>query len=146
EKNGPFKNIYDFFERVNYSVVNRKSLENLAYAGAFDSIAEFHRSKFFSPDQRDPSGSTFLESLIRYGQRVQAEKNNAQQSLFGGGGVVDIQAPTVPVSLDWSQIQTLNYEREMMGLYLTAHPLDEYNSSSTTCVRSSWPTWPICSR
>ena len=126
EKNGPFKNIYDFFERVNYSVVNRKSLENLAYAGAFDSIAEFHRSKFFSPDQRDPSGSTFLESLIRYGQRVQAEKNNAQQSLFGGGGVVDIQAPTVPVSLDWSQIQTLNYEREMMGLYLTAHPLDEY--------------------
>ena len=126
EKNGPFKHIYDFFERVNYSVVNRKSLENLAYAGAFDSISDFHRSKFFSPDQRDPSGSTFLESLIRYGQRVQAEKNNAQQSLFGGGGVVDIQAPTVPVSLDWSQIQTLNYEREMMGLYLTAHPLDEY--------------------
>ena len=126
EKNGPYKNIYDFFERVNYSVVNRKALENLAYAGAFSSIADFHRSKFFAPDQRDSSGGTFIEALIRYGQRVQAERNNAQQSLFGGGGMVDIQPPTVPVSLDWSQIQTLNYEREMMGLYLTAHPLDEY--------------------
>ena len=126
EKNGPFKNIYDFFERVNFSVVNRKALENLAYAGAFSSIAEFHRSKFFAPDPRDSSGGTFLEALMRYGQRVQAEKNNAQQSLFGGGSVVDIQPPTVPVCLDWTSIQTLNHEREMMGLYLTAHPLDEY--------------------
>ena len=126
EKGGQFKNIYDFFERVNYSVVNRKALESLAYAGAFSSITDFHRSKFFAPDQRDPSGATFLESLIRYGQRVQAEKNNAQQSLFGGGGVVDIQPPTVPSSYDWTQLETLNHERDMMGLYLTAHPLDEY--------------------
>ncbi len=57
---------------------------------------------------------------------MQAEKNNAQQSLFGGGGVVDIQPPTVPSSYDWTQLETLNHERDMMGLYLTAHPLDEY--------------------
>ncbi|MDO4758004.1 MAG: DNA polymerase III subunit alpha [Rikenellaceae bacterium] len=126
EENGPFKNIYDFFERVNYSVVNRKAIENLAYAGAFSSIADFHRSKFFAPDVRDTSGGSFLEALIRYGQRVQQEKNNAQQSLFGGFGAVDIQPPTVPSCYDWSQLETLNKEREMMGLYLTAHPLDEY--------------------
>ncbi len=126
ERNGNYKDIYDFFERVNYSVVNRKCIENLAYAGAFASIADFHRSKFFAPDQRDPSGSTFIEALMRYGQRFQAEQNNAQQSLFGGGGHVDIQRPTLPVAMEWSQLETLHKEREMMGLYLTAHPLDEY--------------------
>ena len=126
ERNGSYKNIYDFFERVNYAVVNRKCLENLAYAGAFSSIAEFHRSKFFAPERQDSTGATFLEALMRYGQRFQAERDNAQQSLFGGGGQIDIQRPAVPSALDWSQLETLHKEREMMGLYLTAHPLDEY--------------------
>lgn len=125
EAHGLYKDIYDFFERVNYSVVNRKCLENLAMAGSFDSFSGFHRSKFMAPDQRD-SQATFLEMLIRYGQRVQAEKNNAQQSLFGGGGTADIQRPTLPVCEDWSPLETLNKEREMMGHYLSAHPLDAY--------------------
>ncbi|MBR5850552.1 MAG: DNA polymerase III subunit alpha [Alistipes sp.] len=126
EQHGPYKDIYDFFERVNYSVVNRKCIENMAYAGSFSGLIDFHRSKFFAADQRDTQGMTFLEQLIRYGQRYQAEKSNAQQSLFGGGGVVDIQRPTTPVAFDWTQLETLNKEREMMGLYLTAHPLDEF--------------------
>ena len=126
EQHGPYKDIYDFFERVNYSVVNRKCLENMAYAGSFSSLVEFHRSKFFASEARDGAGTTFIELLIRYGQRFQAEKSNAQQSLFGGGGAVDIQRPTTPVCFDWSQLETLNKEREMMGLYLSAHPLDEY--------------------
>ncbi len=126
EKNGKFKDIYDFMERVNYSVVNRKCLENIAYAGGFDSISGFHRGKFFGADLRDGSGITFIELLTRYGQRFQAEKNNAQQSLFGGGGEVDIQRPTIPACADWSQLETLTKEREMIGLYLSAHPLDEY--------------------
>ena len=125
-RNGKFKDIYDFMERVNYAVVNRKCLENLAYAGAFDSIATFHRGKFFGADLRDSSGATFMEQLIRYGLRYQAEKNNAQQSLFGGGGQVDIQPPVIPACADWSQLETLSKEREMMGLYLSAHPLDDY--------------------
>ncbi len=125
-KNGRFKDIYDFMERVNYSVVNRKCLENLAYAGAFDSITDFHRGKFFGVDARDNSGITFIELLMRYGQRFQAEQNNAQQSLFGGGEHVDIQRPVLPACADWSQLETLSKEREMMGLYLSAHPLDDY--------------------
>jgi len=124
--NGPFKDIYDFVERVNYSLVNRKCLENLAYAGAFDSIADFARSKFFGTDTRDASGVTFLEQLMRYGQRQQNERNNAQQSLFGGSGHVDIQRPVTPSCADWSQLEKLSREREMVGLYLSAHPLDEY--------------------
>lgn len=126
ERNGRFKDIYDFMERVNYSVVNRKCLENIAYAGGFDSISGFHRGKFFGADARDGSGIAFIELLTRYGQRFQAEKSNAQQSLFGGGGEVDIQRPTIPACADWSQLETLTKEREMIGLYLSAHPLDEY--------------------
>ncbi len=126
EEHGPFKDIYDFFERINYSVINRKCIENMAYAGSFSSLIEFHRCKFFAADTRDGAGLMFLEQLMRYGQRYQAEKNNAQQSLFGGGGTIDIQRPVVPSCLDWNQLETLNKEREMMGLYLSAHPLDEY--------------------
>ncbi len=123
---GPFKDVFDFIERVNYGLVNRKCLENLAYAGAFDSITEFHRGKFFGADARDASGVTYIEQLMRYGQRFQAEKNNAQQSLFGGGGHVDIQRPVLPACADWTQLETLAKEREMIGLYLSAHPLDDY--------------------
>lgn len=126
-KNGKFKDIYDFFERVNYTAVNRKCLENIAYAGGFDSISGFHRCKFFGTDLRDSSSTTFIEQLVRYGQRFQSEKDNAQQSLFGGGeGVVDIQHPVIPACQDWSTLETLGKEREMIGLYLSAHPLDDY--------------------
>ena len=123
---GPFKDIFDFVERVNFSLVNRKCIENLAYAGAFDSIADFARCKFFGVDLRDSSGQTFVEQLMRYGQRFQTERDNAQQSLFGGGGHVDIQRPVLPACADWSQLEKLTKEREMVGLYLSAHPLDEY--------------------
>ncbi|MEG1622224.1 MAG: DNA polymerase III subunit alpha [Alistipes sp.] len=128
KKNGRFKDIYDFMERVNFMAVNKKCIENIAYAGGFDAISGFHRSKFFGCDQRDNSGITFLEALNRYGQRSQSEKENAQQSLFGGdSNIADIQRPTVPSCADWTQLETLNKEREMIGLYLSAHPLDAYD-------------------
>ncbi len=126
-KNGRFKDIYDFIERVDYSLVNRKCLENIAYAGGFDSITGFSRCKFFGVDLRDSSGMTYIEQLMRYGQRYQSEKNNAQQSLFGGDtGTVDITPPVTPACAEWSQLEKLNKEREMIGLYLSAHPLDDY--------------------
>ncbi len=125
-KGGKYTDIYNFMERVNYSVVNRKCFENLCLAGAFDSIIDFHRSKLFAPDAN--SDTTFLEMLVKYGQRIQAEKSNAQQSLFGAdSGSVDIQRPTPPSVLDWTDIETLNKEREVIGLFLSAHPLDQYS-------------------
>ncbi|MBQ8553930.1 MAG: DNA polymerase III subunit alpha [Alistipes sp.] len=128
EKGGPYKNIYDFLVRVNFSVVNRKCMENIAYSGGFDSIIDFHRSKFFAEDARAAgSQAQFIELLMRYGQRVQQERLNAQQSLFGGGAMVDIQPPTVPSAEDWNQLQVLGKEREVIGLYLSAHPLDDYS-------------------
>ncbi len=125
--NGRFKDIYDFIERVDYSLVNRKCLENIAYAGGYDSISGFSRCKFFGVDQRDNNGVTYIEQLMRYGQRYQSEKNNAQQSLFGGDtGTTDITPPVIPACAEWSQLEKLNKEREVIGLYLSAHPLDDY--------------------
>jgi DNA polymerase-3 subunit alpha len=124
EKNGPFKNIYDFCERVNYSAVNRKCIENIAMSGGFDSITDFNRGKFLATDDK---GESFVDALVRYGSRIQTEKNNAQQSLFGGdNGVSDIQKPSVPVRGDAVQLDILNKEKELIGMYLSAHPLDEY--------------------
>ena len=124
EKNGPFKSIYDFCERVNYSAVNRKCIENIAMAGGFDSITDFNRGKFLATDDK---GESFVDALARYGSRIQAEKSNAQQSLFGGdNGVSDIQKPSVPVRGDAVQLELLNKEKELIGMYLSAHPLDEY--------------------
>lgn len=125
-ENGKYKDVYDFMERVDFTSANRKCLESLAYAGALDAVAGFHRSKFFAIDH---SGTTFLDSLIRYGQRMQSEKNNAQQSLFGeatGGTAMDIQRPTPPVAEEWRSLDGLNKEKEVIGLYLSAHPLDDY--------------------
>ena len=126
ERGGKFRSIYDFMERVNMQAVNRKNIENMALAGAFDSISGFHRSKFFSADQRDSGGAVFLEQLIKYGSRMQTERNTAQQSLFGGTDIVDIQQPLLPQCPDWNKLETLNHEKEMIGMYLSSHPLDDY--------------------
>ena len=125
KENGPYKNIFDFMERINYSTVNRKCLENIAYAGGFDSLIDFNRSRFFADDQ---SGVQYLDQLVRYGQRIQQEKQNAQQSLFGmaGDGGGNIQPPRVPVAEDWNNLTILNKEREVIGLYMSSHPLDRF--------------------
>ena len=124
EKNGPYKNIFDFCERANYSAINRKCFENIAMAGGFDSIIDFSRGKFLAKDDKDES---FIDALVRYGTRIQNEKNNAQQSLFGGdSGISDIQKPAIPVRGDAVQLELLNKEKELIGMYLSAHPLDEY--------------------
>ena len=125
EKNGPYKSIYDFCERVNYSTVNRKCFENIAMAGGFGSVIDFSRAKFIANDNNN--GPTFIEMLMRYGSRYQMEKNNAQQSLFGAlTGESDIQKPTPPVTNDVQSLEILNKEKELIGLYLSAHPLDDY--------------------
>ena len=124
EKNGRYKDIFDFIERVNYSVVNRKCMESIAYSGGFDSLCDFSRSKFFASDA---AGVSYLEQLMRYGQRFNAEKQNAQQSLFGGdSGTVDLQRPSLPASEDWNLLEGLKKEKEVIGLYLSSHPLDDY--------------------
>ena len=125
--NGPYKSIYDFMERVNFSVVNRKCLESITLAGGFDSLIEFNRSRFFAVDANN--NTPFLDILMRYGQRIQSDKNNAQQSLFGmlSDSGSDVPQPRVPDAEDWTNIAMLNKERDVIGLYLSGHPLDRFD-------------------
>ena len=123
EKNGPYTGIFDFVQRVNLNACNKKNLECLALAGGFDSFPELRREQYFALNSK---GEVFLESLVRYGNRYQADKAAAANSLFGGENVVDIATPEIPDAERWSDLDRLNKERDLVGIYLSAHPLDEY--------------------
>ena len=123
EKNGPYKTVFDFAQRVNLSNVNKKAFESLALSGGFDGFG-IPRESYFATNNK---GETFLDMLVRYGQLYQTEKAQAQNSLFGGFDDIEIATPAVPKSdIRWSDIERLNKERELVGIYLSAHPLDEY--------------------
>ena len=124
EKNGPFKGIFDFVQRVNLTACNKKNLECLALAGGFDSFPELKREQYFAVNSKN---EVFLETLVRYGNRYQADQAAAANSLFGGENVVDIATPEIPVAERWSDLDRLNRERDLVGIYLSAHPLDEYS-------------------
>ncbi len=123
EKNGVYKSIFDFAERIDLSNVNRKAFESLAYSGGFDSFG-LQREEYFGVNSK---GVTFLDSLVRYAQLFQQEKAQMQNSLFGGDDAVEIAQPVVPKTDRWPSIEKLNKERELVGIYLSAHPLDEYS-------------------
>ena len=121
-KNGQYKDIFDFVQRVNLSAVNRKAMESLALSGGFDSFG-IRREQYFAPNAK---GDTFVEALLRYGQVYQSEQSSMQNSLFGDMGGVEIQTPPVPDCEAWSTMELLKRERELVGIYLSAHPLDDY--------------------
>ncbi|WP_294586787.1 DNA polymerase III subunit alpha [uncultured Phocaeicola sp.] len=123
KKNGPFRGIFDFVQRVNLSACNRKNIENLALAGGFDSFTEIKREDFFLKNAKDES---FSEVLVRYGSKYQLDKAAAVNSLFGGDLQVDVATPEIVKAPAWSDLERLNKERELVGIYLSAHPLDEF--------------------
>ncbi|MDD5618927.1 MAG: DNA polymerase III subunit alpha [Proteiniphilum sp.] len=123
EKNGPYSDIFDFVERVNLSSCNKKTIEALALAGAFDSLPGIHREQFFATNSK---GEEFMETLIRYGSKYQMDKQGAMVSLFGDDTSFQIARPEIPQAARWSDLERLNKERELIGIYLSAHPLDDY--------------------
>ncbi|MCR5076682.1 MAG: DNA polymerase III subunit alpha [Prevotella sp.] len=123
EANGPYKDIFDFAERVDLSNVNRKAFESLAYSGGFDGFG-LQREQYFGIGGK---GDMFLDTIVRYGQLFQLEKAEQQNSLFGGMDAVAVMHPAVPKADKWPTIEKLNKERELVGVYLSAHPLDEYS-------------------
>ncbi len=126
EKNGLFKTIYDFVENVNLQSVNKKNLEALATAGAFDNLEGIKRSTFFAGENENDQ-TTFIEKLIRYGNKIQSENQSMQQSLFGElGQSAEIQKPAIPDVDEWPKLVLLEKEKNLIGIYLTAHPLDDY--------------------
>ena len=123
DKNGTYKDIFDFVQRINTGACNRKALESMALAGAFDDFKEIKREDFF---EVNPRNETFSEILMRFGQRYQASQQEMQNSLFGAMGGVEVATPVIPQAEPWSQLERLNRERELVGMYLSAHPLDPY--------------------
>lgn len=124
EKNGAYRSIWDFMERVNLRACNKKTLESLAYAGAFDCFSDLHRAAYFC--SADNETTTNIERLIRYGTHHQAEKQSLQTSLFGGSSGLEMPKPKLAETNDWDTLTKLRHEKEVVGFYISGHPLNLY--------------------
>ncbi|MDO5036005.1 MAG: DNA polymerase III subunit alpha [Porphyromonas sp.] len=124
--NGPYKDVYDFFERVNDSTLSYKTCEALILSGAFDSFSDYKREDFLIKESPS-SDDNFLSRLLKYGQQFQIGKDSAQVSLFGDSEFQEMAKPVLVVTGEtWNNIELLNKEKELLGVYLTATPLDKY--------------------
>ena len=122
-RNGLFKDIYDFIERIDLQGLNRKTIEGLAGSGAFDCFPGLNRAVFFPSSENEPG---FIDNLIKYGTKIQGERNFAQQTLFGDAQSETIVKPVPSDTEDWPLLKKITMEKELIGMYLTAHPLDRY--------------------
>ena len=122
-KEGKYKSIFDLTKRIDLRAANKKALENLALAGGFDSFLGTTRAQYFHDDG---DGITFYEKAIRYGAKFQENENSSQVSLFGEASDVQIAEPVVPPCEDWSTMEKLAKEKEVVGIYISGHPLDDY--------------------
>jgi len=124
-KDGDYKSIFDLTKRIDLRAANKKAFENLALAGGFDCFTDTHRAQYF---HKEGSELTFLEKAIRYGAKHQENENSAQVSLFGGASDVQIEEPQVPPCETWGTMEKLAQEREVVGVYISGHPLDDFRT------------------
>jgi DNA polymerase-3 subunit alpha len=128
-KNGAFSSIFELTTRINLRLCNKRAFESLAYAGGFDSFTGVHRAQYFAADA---NGRTFLEAAIRYGASVQEQQQSAQHSMFGEATGTTMPAPSVPKADEWPAIYKLNREKEVVGIFISGHPLDDYKVEITS--------------
>ncbi len=121
-KSGLYKSVFDMAKRIDLRAVNKKAFESLAYAGGFDSFESTHRAQYFHAEDN----STGMEKAIRFGQRFKENENSAQASLFGAGEAAELPEPVLTPCPQWGLIEKLKYEKDVIGIYLTSHPLDTY--------------------
>jgi len=122
-ENGKYKSMFDLIERVNLTACNKRAIESLSLSGAFDSFSDIRREQLFVENSK---GEQVLESIVRYGNKYQTDMAMTKNSLFGGMDAVEITKPEIPYASEWSPLERLNKERDLIGMYLSAHPLDEY--------------------
>ncbi len=121
QANGSYADIYDFVERVNLSACNRSALECLALSGALDSFGD-RREMYLA----ETNGQRYSDTIVKYGQSFQADRNNTQASLFGDIITIETAKPAKPQFEKWSELRLLEEEKKMVLMYLSAHPLDQY--------------------
>jgi len=124
KENGPYESIFDLAKRIDLRAANKKAFESLALAGGFDSLGTTHRAQFFHVE--GGSDATFLEKAIKFGSKFQESENSAQVSLFGESSDVQIEEPTVPPCEEWGTMEKLAKEKEVVGIYISGHPLDDH--------------------
>lgn len=122
-KEAPYKSIFDLAKKIDLRAANKKAFESLAYAGGFDCFKETHRAQYF---HIEGEGITFLEKAVRFGSKFQENENSSQVSLFGEASDVQIAEPVVPPCEEWSTMEKLAKEKEVVGIYISGHPLDDY--------------------
>jgi len=129
KEDGHYKSIFDLAKRIDLRAANKKSFEGLANAGGFDCFTNTHRAQYFA---HDGDGITFLEKAIRYGAKHQENENSAQVSLFGDASGVQIAEPQVPPCEEWGTMEKLSREKEVVGIYISGHPLDDFKIEMNT--------------
>ncbi len=134
-KEGPYKSVFDMARRIDLRAANKKAFESLALAGGFDSFRETHRAQYFHTDGGD--GITFLEKAVKYGAKYQENENSAQVSLFGDASEVQIPEPVVPPCDPWGTMEKLKQEKEVVGIYISGHPLDDFKKEMENFCNAS---------
>ncbi|MBE7628715.1 DNA polymerase III subunit alpha [Tenacibaculum piscium] len=130
EKNGHFSSVFDLAKRVDLRVANKKAFEGLILAGGFDSFTNTHRAQYFVEDEKNQK---FIEKALRFGNKYQENQNSAQVSLFGGGSEEEMPEPMIPFCEHWGTMELLGKEKEVVGIYISAHPLDDFKNELTFC-------------
>ncbi len=133
KEGGHYKSIFDMAKRIDLRAANKKAFENLALAGGFDSFSDTHRAQYFH-DEGD--GITFLEKAVKYGAKFQENENSSQVSLFGEASDVQIPEPIIPPCEEWGTMEKLRREKEVVGIYLSGHPLDDFKKEITAFCNS----------
>ncbi len=134
KENGTFKNIFDLTKRINLRICSKKAFESMAYAGGFDSFPNVHRGQFF---EQDNSNRTFLENAMRFGAAHQDNENSAQISLFGDATDTQLLEPEIPKAREWGSVMKLNKEKEVIGIFISGHPLDDYRTEIDAFCKGS---------
>ena len=134
KENGGFRSVFDLAKRIDLRAANKKAFENLALAGGFDSFGGVHRAQYF---HALGDAGTFLEKVIRYGARYQENENSAQVSLFGEASDIQISEPEVPPCPEWGTMEKLKQEKEVVGIYISGHPLDDYKTEMNTYANAN---------
>ncbi|TGV02822.1 DNA polymerase III subunit alpha [Flavivirga rizhaonensis] len=129
KEDGPYKSIFDLAKRIDLRAANKKAFENLALAGGFDCFGDTHRAQYF---HKEGDGITFLEKAVKYGNKHQENENSSQVSLFGATSDVQIAEPEVPPCEEWGTMEKLAQEREVVGVYISGHPLDDFKTEMKT--------------
>jgi DNA polymerase-3 subunit alpha len=124
KKNGAYKSIFDMIKRVNLRAASKKSLESLAYSGAFDCFTEYHRAQYFGCHK--DTNTTGLDVIVQFGQRYQAQAQSTSNSLFGDMVQMDIPIPQLPKVEPWPLTELLDHEKDVTGMFMSGHPLDNY--------------------